>query len=67
MQEGIRLMQSDKDADAALLQFDRALELRRRLPTEVPMHAYALAACWLNRAEALTPWAHPPCAGAGRI
>ena len=40
--------------DAALLHFDRALDLRRRLPTEVPMHAYGLAACWLNRAEALT-------------
>ncbi len=57
MQEGIRLMQSGNNADAtdaALLCFDRALELRRRLPTEVPRHAYGLAACWLNRAEALT-------------
>jgi hypothetical protein len=54
MEEGIRLLQSDNDADAALLYFDRALELRRRLPMEVPMHAYGLAACWLNRAEALT-------------
>jgi tetratricopeptide (TPR) repeat protein len=54
MKEGIRLLQSDNDVDAALLQFDRALELRRRLPTEAPMHAYGLAACWLNRAEALT-------------
>ncbi len=54
MEEGIRLLQSDNDVNAALLYFDRALELRRRLPTEVPMHAYGLAACWLNRAEALT-------------
>jgi hypothetical protein len=54
MQEGIRLMQSGNDVDAAILQFDRALELRCRLPTEVPVHAYGLAACWLNRAEALT-------------
>jgi len=54
MKEGIRLMYSGNDADTALLHFDRALELRRRLPAEVPMHAYGLAACWLNRAEALT-------------
>jgi len=54
IEEGIRLMQSRNDADAALLWFDRALELRLRLPTEVPIHAYGLAACWLNRAEALT-------------
>ncbi len=51
MKEGIRLMPSD--ADAALVCFDQALELRRGLPTEVPKHAYGLAACWLNRAEAL--------------
>jgi len=54
MKEGIRLMRSESDAAAALLCFDRALELRRRLPTQVPVHAYGLAACWLNRAEALT-------------
>ncbi|HUI80484.1 MAG TPA: hypothetical protein VLY24_21315 [Bryobacteraceae bacterium] len=53
MQEGIRLTQSGNDAEA-LLYFDRALELRRRLPTEMPIHAYGLAACWLNRAEAFT-------------
>ncbi|HLH43191.1 MAG TPA: hypothetical protein VKV74_09410 [Bryobacteraceae bacterium] len=53
MQEGIRLAQSGNDADA-LRYFDRALELRRRLPSEEPMHAYGLAACWLNRAEAFT-------------
>lgn len=53
MNEGIRLTQSGNDVDA-LPYFDRALELRRRLPTDVPIHAYGLAACWLNRAEALT-------------
>jgi len=53
MKEGIRLTQSGNDVDA-LPHFDRALELRRRLPTEVPIHAYGLAACWLNRAETLT-------------
>lgn len=52
LEEGIRLMQSDS-VEAALISFDRALELRRHLPTQVPAHAYALAACWLNRAEAL--------------
>jgi tetratricopeptide (TPR) repeat protein len=53
MKEGIHLAQSGNDIDA-LPYFDRALELRLQLPTEVPMHAYGLAACWLNRAEALT-------------
>lgn len=53
MQQGIRLAQSGNDVDA-LLQFDRALELRRGLPADEPVHAYGLAACWLNRAEALT-------------
>ncbi len=53
MQEGIRLAQSGNNVDA-LPYFDRALELRRRLPADVPIHAYGLAACWLNRAEALT-------------
>ena len=32
MEEGIRLMQSGNGTDAALLCFDRAFELRRRLP-----------------------------------
>jgi tetratricopeptide (TPR) repeat protein len=53
MKEGIRLTQSGNDADA-IPYFDRARELRLQLPTEVPRHAYGLAACWLNRAEALT-------------
>jgi tetratricopeptide (TPR) repeat protein len=63
MKEGIRLLQSGNDVDAALSYFDRARELRRRLPTEAPVHAYGLAACWLNRAEALTrlgPAHHEP-------
>jgi hypothetical protein len=38
----------------ALVCFDRALELRRRLPIDaVPVLRYGLAACWLNRADAL--------------
>ncbi len=53
MHEGMRLAQSGNDADA-LPYFDRALDLRLRLPTEVPVLAYGLAACWLNRAESLT-------------
>jgi hypothetical protein len=54
MEEGIRLLHFDNEADTALLYFDCALALRRRLPIKVPIHAYGLAACWLNRAEALT-------------
>lgn len=54
MKEGIRLVQAENDPEAALGCFDRALELRRALPTEVPRCACNLAACWLNRAEALT-------------
>ena len=54
MKRGIGLLQSDNDAYAALVCFDRAFELRRQLPMELPIHAYGLAACWLNRAEALT-------------
>src|SRR5262245_21020978 len=55
MKEGIRLLEeSSENAEAALRCFDRALELRLRLPTEIPACAYGLAACWLNRADALT-------------
>jgi hypothetical protein len=53
MKQGIQLAQSGNDVEA-ILHFDHALELRRQLPTDVPIHAYGLAACWLNRAEALT-------------
>jgi len=56
MKEGIRLMDDARPgAIAAALQcFDRALELRRGLPIETsPFLRYGLAACWLNRADAL--------------
>jgi tetratricopeptide (TPR) repeat protein len=56
MKRGIRLL-TDAQPDAvseALGCFDRALELRSRLPIdEVPVFRYGLAACWLNRADAL--------------
>ncbi len=54
MKEGIRLMQTEDGVEPALVCFERALELRRRLPPDIAAHAYGLAACWLNRAEALT-------------
>src|SRR5262245_39402025 len=56
MKEGIRKMeQPDPDvAREALDLFDRALALRLRLPLEsASVFRYGLAACWLNRAEAL--------------
>src|SRR5262245_59019229 len=54
MKEGIRLLEESAENAAAALQcFDRALELRRSLPAEIPACAYGLAACWLNRADAL--------------
>jgi len=56
MKQGIRLMEgTGREAIATALRcFDRALELRCRLPIETsPMLQYALAACWLNRADAL--------------
>ena len=56
MKRGIRLM-NDAEPDAvaaALVCFERALELRSRLPVDtVPLFRYGLAACWLNRADAL--------------
>jgi tetratricopeptide (TPR) repeat protein len=56
MKRGIRLL-NEADTGAvreALSCFDQALELRRRLPIEkVPVLRYGLAACWLNRADAL--------------
>jgi tetratricopeptide (TPR) repeat protein len=56
MKRGLRLL-NEPDTGAvreALSCFDQALELRRRLPIEtVPALRYALAACWLNRADAL--------------
>ena len=56
MKQGIRLMDDARPEAiaAALGYFDRALELRRGLPFETsPMLRYDLAACWLNRADAL--------------
>jgi hypothetical protein len=56
MKRGIRLL-SDAHPDTvseALACFDAALALRSRLPIdEVPVFRYGLAACWLNRADAL--------------
>jgi len=56
MKQGIRLLAAGESNATieALALFDRALDLRRRLPVEtVPRFGYGLAACWLNRAEAL--------------
>ena len=56
MKQGIHLMNDTRpDADAMALEFfDRALELRSRLPYQsVPVLRYGLAACWLNRADVL--------------
>lgn len=56
MKRGIRLMHgtTPEAVTDALGCFDAALELRTRLPIdEVPVFRYGLAACWLNRAEAL--------------
>lgn len=56
MKRGIALMDSGR-ADVipeALTCFDQARELRSGLPIrEVPDLRYGLAACWLNRADAL--------------
>ncbi len=56
MKRGLALL-TEPGADsvtAALACFDSALDLRRRLPIgTVPTFSYGLAACWLNRAEAL--------------
>jgi tetratricopeptide (TPR) repeat protein len=56
MKQGIRLLEDARPdgAAAALVCFDRALAMRRRLPIDTsPDLRYGLAACWLNRAEAL--------------
>ena len=56
MKRGIRLMSSTHSADIteALGCFDRALDKRRALPIDdFPLLRYGLAACWLNRADAL--------------
>jgi len=56
MKRGIALMEqaTPEAAGEALSCFDDALALRRQLPIDrVPACAYGLAACWLNRADAL--------------
>lgn len=62
MKQGIRLM-ADPEPEAvgkAIRCFDDALELRLRLPVgTVPLFGYGLAACWLNRADALVRLADP--------
>jgi hypothetical protein len=56
MKQGMRLLDDDRHdtlAEAVTL-FDRARDLRCRLPIDdVPVFRYGLAACWLNRADAL--------------
>src|SRR5262245_47488499 len=56
MKRGLRLVGAgNPDAIVEALRcFDDALERRRRLPIDaVPVLRYGLAACWLNRADAL--------------
>ena len=54
MKRGIGLLARGGDAAGALICFDRALELRSRLPFETePRLRFGLAACWLNRADAI--------------
>ena len=56
MKRGIHLLGviAPNAVSEALGCFDQALELRRGLPVDaVPILRYGLAACWLNRADAL--------------
>lgn len=56
MQRGLALMEGrgkTASAPAALAHFNAALEIRRALPGSDPHAVYALAASWMNRAEAL--------------
>lgn len=54
LRRGIALVQGGASLAGALECFDRAAALRRRLPLDGnPEHAYDLAACELNRGEAL--------------
>jgi tetratricopeptide (TPR) repeat protein len=56
MKRGIRLLDAAEPnaLSEALGCFDQALELRRGLPIDgLPILRYGLAACWLNRADAL--------------
>jgi hypothetical protein len=62
MKRGIGLMtEAQPGAMAEALEcFDRALEMRRRLPYgDVPLLGYGLAACLLNRADALAQLGTP--------
>lgn len=56
MKQGIALMSDPRPeaASEALRCFDQALDLRNQLPIDdEPLLRYGLAACWLNRADAL--------------
>jgi tetratricopeptide (TPR) repeat protein len=56
MRRGVQLMTEDRPAavSEALACFDQALDLRSSLPLdESPPLRHGLAACWLNRADAL--------------
>lgn len=62
MKRGLALMAGAEDAAAvaaALEQFDLALEIRRGLPRGDARADYALAASWMNRAEALLALGEP--------
>ena len=52
MKQGIRLLDAGAPAEA-LPFFEQALELRQQLPASNPIYAFGLAACWLNRGDAL--------------
>lgn len=65
LRRGIELVNGRGDLDAALACFDRATTLRRRLPVDAhPEFAYDLAACYLNRGEALLQFDAPDRAAA---
>src|SRR5688572_24358553 len=56
MHEGMALMADPRPeaASEALACFDRALGIREGLPLETsPLLRFGVAACWLNRADAL--------------
>jgi hypothetical protein len=56
MERGLALMGEDRPgaASEALACFDQALAIRESLPGgDAPLVRYGLAACWLNRADAL--------------
>ena len=57
MKQGIRLLDAGA-AGEALPFFERALDLRKQLPASNPIYAFGLAACWLNRGDALGRQGH---------